>query len=121
MTITPESFSLRYPEFSCVTDERIQLFIDDAVIVLNEDYWGNKYDLGLSYLTAHYLTIALRMEDGNTEDAASTISAKAVDGTSITYAVPVINDGSDAFYNSTPYGMQYLALRRNLGVPAYVI
>lgn len=120
MAITPADFKIRFPEFDSVDDSRIQLFIDDSVLILNETYWGTKYDLGLYYLTAHYLTVATRMANGNSDDASSSVTGKAVDGTSVTYGSPVINDGSDDFYNASAYGKQYLALRKNLGVPAYV-
>ncbi len=118
--ITPALFKIRFPEFDSVVDVRIQLFIEDAVLILNEAYWGVKYDLGLSYLTAHSLKLGVDSSIGN-DEAATMLSGKSVDGTSVTFAAPTINDQSDAYYASSSYGQRYVQLRKNLGVPAYVI
>lgn len=120
MAIDPVSFKLRFPEFDSVDDVRVQLFIDDSIVILNEPYWGEKYNLGLNYLTAHYLALGSKTEAGSTASS-SIVSGKAVDGVSISYATPPIDDGTDAYYSSTQYGQRYLALRKTLGVPAHVI
>lgn len=118
--ITPASFKIRFPEFDSTADERVQLFIDDAVLILNEAYWGDKYDLGLSYLSAHYLKLSIDASLGN-DEATSMVSGKTVDGTSVTFAVPTIENQDDAYYSSSAYGQRYLQLRSKLGIPAYVI
>lgn len=118
--ITATDFKVRFPEFASVDDARIELFINDAVIVLNESYWGDKYDLGLYYYTAHVLQLGSQTESGNA-DATSAIASQAVDGTSISFAQGPVNDQSEAFYSSTAYGQRYLALRKTLGIPASVI
>ncbi len=120
--ITPASFKIRFQEFDCSKSATIQMFIDDAVLILNEAFWGKKYDLGLYYLTAHYLSkgIATAVAKGKGQ-AGSMVSGRAVDGTSITYAVPAIENQDDAYYSSTAYGQRYVQLRSKLGIPAYVI
>ena len=120
MAIDPASFKVRFPEFDSVLDARIQVFIDDSVVILNTVYWEDKYDLGLYYLTAHYLTLASLTEAGSSGPTGP-VAAKTVDGVSISYANPANNDLSDAFYSSTSYGQRYLALRKSLGVPAIVV
>jgi len=120
MAADPKTFKSRFSEFACLDEARIQIFIDDAIIILNETYWGEKYDMGICYLAAHYLALAEKTKNGS---AASNnpISNRAVDGVSITYATPAPEDQTDAYYSSTSYGQRYLALRKTLGVPAYVI
>lgn len=120
MTVTPSSIKNRFPEFDSTEDARIQLFIDDAEIILNESYWGTKYDLGVSYYVAHKLTLAIRSENGN-EDGAGVISGKAVEGVSISYATPTINSATDSDFMSTSYGIQYLSLMKTLGIAGCVV
>ena len=95
MAIDPASFKVRFPEYVSVDDSRIQVFIDDAVVILNTAYWGEKYDLGLYYLAAHYLALASSTEAGSFGPTAP-VSSKAVDGTSISFANPTMDDQSDA-------------------------
>ena len=118
--IDPAAVKARFPEFDSIDDSRIQIFIDDAVIILNETYWGEKYDMGLSYLTAHFLALGETTEAGSASSIAP-VSARAVDGTSIAFAQMTPTNEADAMYASTIYGQRYLALRKNLGVPASVI
>lgn len=120
MAITPASFKLRFPEFSSEDDSRIQLFIDDSVIILNETFWSVKYDLGLYYLTAHYLTLANLSEAGN-KTAPGQVSSRSVDGTSVSYNRVTLSNENDAYYASTIYGQRYLALRKSLGLIACVV
>ena len=120
MTVTPTTIKARFSEFSTISDSKIQIFIDDAITVLNESYWGDKYDLGLYYLAAHYLTIGTASESGSS-GGVGPVSGKAVDGTSITYAQMTPTNEGDALLASTIYGQRYLALRKTLGVPASVI
>lgn len=120
MSIDPASFKTRFPEFACQSDARIQVFIDDSIVILNETFWADKYDLGLSYLTAHFLVIGEKSEAGSITSNGP-ISSKSVDGVSITYAVPTAADMSEAYYSYTTYGQRYLALRKTLGIAAYVV
>jgi len=118
--ITAASFKIRFPEFTSVSDARIELFIDDSVLILNETNWGEKYDLGLYYLTAHYLTLGEKSSAGNS-GSNSQIASKAVDGTSVSYNNPTLTGSDDSYFSSTSYGQRYLELRKSLGAPAYVI
>jgi hypothetical protein len=120
MAIDPASFKIRFPEFDSVSDARIQLFIDDAVIVLNSVYWGDKYDLGLNYLTAHLLTLGTKSEAGSSTSVGG-IASRAVDGAQVSYNVTPTENQADAELASTIYGQRYLALRKTLGVAASVI
>ena len=118
--ITATSFKVRFPEFAAVLDARIEIFIDDAVLILNEVYWGTKYDLGLNYLTANYLTLGEKSSGGST-GSNNEIASRGVDGTSVSYNNVTLDSLSDSYYTSTSYGQRYLALMKTLGVPACVI
>ena len=118
--IDPALFKIRFPEFVAVSDDRIQLFIDDSVIALNPTYWGNKYDLGLYYYTAHLLTDSKKTEAGSITPKGP-LASKSVDGVSTGYTNATPASGVDAWGESDIYGQRYLALRKTLGVPAYAI
>ena len=120
MAITSASFKIRFPEFAAETDDRINMFIADAVAILNEVFWGDKYDLGLYYLTAHYLAFANKSAAGNT-GAINAKSGQTVDGSSATYETMTPLTETSAYYASTSYGQRYVSMRRNLGIVAYVI
>lgn len=120
MAIDPALFKVRFPEWVSVADATIQMWIDDAVTILNESHWGTKYDLGLYYLSAHFLALG---ETSAVGDGASVngVSSRGVDGTSIGYNVLAPENQSDAYYASTTYGQRYLHLKKSLGVTAFVI
>lgn len=120
MPCDPASFKVRFPEFASVDDARIQLFIDDSVIILNPTYWGNRYDIGICYYTAHLLAVGIKSEAGSSNSTGA-ISSKSVDGVSISYAMSAPKNDADSFLNSTQYGQRYLTLRKTLGVPAFSI
>ncbi len=120
MAITPAEFKAKFPEFASIADATIQLSIDESVIILNENYWGTKYNLGLYYLSAHFLVIAEKTAGGSS-GGSGPVSSKAVDGTSLSYAITSMDDAGDIYYNQSSYGQRYLALRETLGVPAAVV
>ena len=120
MSITAAEFKIRFPEFVSETDERIELFIADSELILNESYWGIKYDIGLCYLTAHYLVLAKKSEAGSIT-AKGAVTSRTVDGSSVSYNQVMPTDVNESYYAYTTYGQRYLALRKTLGVPANVI
>ncbi len=123
MSITTALFKIRFPEFVSQDNARVQLFIDDAVIMLNETAWGDKYDLGLYYLSAHYLKKALRSEaiSGNAPTPSGAIVSRSVDGASVSYADNKAESAFEAQYSSTIYGQRYLAMLKTLGIPAFTV
>lgn len=122
MSVDPASFKTRFSEFVSVADARIQVFIDDSEIIINETYWGTKYDLGISYLTAHFLILAQKSEAGSTTPLSGAVTGRSVDGTSVNYASPPTPDNqNEAYYSQTVYGQRYLALRKTLGIPAFSV
>lgn len=122
MSITLADFRTRFPEFDTVADERVELFIEDAELTLNESHWGAKYNLGLYYLTAHLLAVGGRTSTSSgAAGAFSSVASRAVDGTSISYNQPAIDRLGDSFYMQTAYGQRYINLRDSLRIPAYTI
>lgn len=124
MTVTPASFKIRFPEFISQTDARIQLFLDDAVLMHNVSYWGDKLDLGISYYTAHDLSKSIDSEDseGAGGGGGGAISGGSVDGTSISFVSPKTSTNNmDSYYTSTSYGIKYLDLMSSLPLGAEIV
>jgi len=120
MSITATEFKTRFTEFSAIADATIEIFIEDSVLMINETHWGDKYDLGLYYLSAHYLSLSILSGSGNTSSVLPQ-SGKSVDGTSVSFSSPSYDDGNEAYYNSTTYGQRFWSLIRSLGVGACVV
>lgn len=119
-TCTPTTFKARFPEFDTIADARIQVFIDDALLVTNEATWGTLYSLAVCYLSAHYLALS---EDSLNGDSGSigNVASQSVDGTSISFNNPSMGSASMAYYNSTQYGQKFYSLIRSLGMMALTV
>ena len=107
-----EKFQNRFPEFSSSSDSTVQLFLDDAALVLNEKNWGKRYELGVMYYTAHELTMSIKSARNAGEFVGSTSSWSA-DGVSMSYTMPNLNKGDeDDYLRNTSYGMKFMQLRK---------
>lgn len=110
MAVTPTSIKERFPEFAAVPDSRIQFFIDDAVLYLNEARASIYYDKLLALLTAHYLALALQNETGS--GGGKGLIASMSDGdSSISFATMTPGSQSEFYFNQTPYGVEFLTWR----------
>lgn len=110
----PTEFKLRFTEFNSVSDDRIQIFIDDALLVLKEDVWGKLYNLGICYLTAHYLALSEDSATGN-NSSVSTVASQAVDGTAISFNSYTPQNSNQEYFLSTQYGQRFYSLIKSLG------
>ena len=119
-TCTPTNFKSRFPEFNAITDDRIQIFIDDALLVIKEATWGTTYSLGVCYLTAHYLALSEASSNGNSGSVGN-VASQAVDGVSISFNNPSMSSASMAYYNSSQYGQRFYSLIRSLGTMAATV
>jgi hypothetical protein len=120
MTCTPADFKTRFPEFDSVTDARVQLFIDDAELEVDEDRWGDLYDKGVCYLTAHLLYIAEQSSAGQGEGGGP-LSTKTVGDVSLSFGSYLTADSKAAVFNSTSYGQEYYRLMMMVGMGAVAI
>lgn len=57
MAVTVSSLQTRYPEFANVPSATVQAAIDDAALMIDSAFWGNKSDMGITALAAHYIAI----------------------------------------------------------------
>jgi len=104
-------FVKRFPELCTEDSVRIQLFLDDAALLMgSEARWLDFYHTAQLYFAAHLLAIALVTETGDTT-ATAPIAHQEVDDVVIKRAFAAADVSSDELY-STSYGKRYLQYRR---------
>ena len=123
MEATAENIKDLFPEFSAVSDTRIENFIEIASLSLSEKVWGSSYGTGLSYLTAHLLKRA--GAGGGVQGGSSNpgvVTSEKVGELQRSYALPNFSGGSaeDSLLATTSYGAEYLRLRRQILVTPMV-
>lgn len=112
-TIFAEELVARYPEFEKVDEEKIDLFLLDATMEVSQARWGKLYQRGVLALAAHLLRLSLWTTQGG-GGANRNLAAESAGELSVTYATPTLT-GTDADYQLTAYGQEYLRLRRLIG------
>ncbi len=112
MAVTIPQFRTRFPEFGGESDARIQLYLDDAGLEINDDQWGVLADRGHLYLAAHFTFLACKREAGEDVDPGQ-IKSEQVGEVRQSYAVsePGADNMNQELY-VTPYGKEYLRLRK---------
>lgn len=111
MSVTPSEFKIRFPEFALVEDARIQLFLDDSETEIDLETWGDYYDRGISYLTAHLLTLGTMTEGGASGGPLGSIIKKKVGEIEICYSDShPIGSYYYGYFKNTAYGMEYIRL-----------
>lgn len=97
-----------------MTDDEINVFIELAVGRLGPCQWGNLYSQGVAYLAAHLLTITARGGAGGGTGASGPVQQEMAGRVMVSYANAASSSGSGSDLGSTPYGQEFLALRRKL-------
>lgn len=116
MEATAENIKSIFPEFSGVSDTRIENFIEIAKLSLNEKVWGSSYGAGLSYLTAHLLKRSGPGGGVHGGTSSAFVASERVGELQRSYALPNFQGASaeDVLLASTSYGIEYLRLRRQI-------
>lgn len=114
MMTAPEIFRLVATEFDDLADDTIKNWLELTEPYISKKRFGKLYEQALAYLTAHRLKMA-----GYGDSTLGTVGdslrvASYTEGeTSVSFAV---NQGTnllaDAELSLTPYGLEYLSLRR---------
>lgn len=112
--MTIAEFKTYFPEFDTATDAQIQRALDISLATTSEAILGSNYELGLKYLTAHFLTISVKQFSGNSGNTQN-ISSKSVDGVSLSYQDGQPNDSLYGSLNSTSYGQMFNRLTFGYG------
>ena len=93
MAIDNAAFVLRFPEFQNIASATVSKTIAEAERQVSQKVWGETYDDGVSYLTAHYL---------------------ASRNVAIGEMVGAVSRGGGTGLKSTQYGATYLEMRASL-------
>lgn len=104
-------FKIRFPEFAGEVDDRVQLFLDDAALLMSSSpKWLDYYDVAHAYYAAHLLVAGMNTEAGDSGIMAPT-KHQEVDDVVIKNAVSDVSPKSEDLY-STSYGKRYISYRR---------
>lgn len=104
MTVSAITIKEMFPEFANKSDSFVDIFINNSKTMICQSMYGNRYDLALSYLTAHFMKISSDLGRGE-------VTSEKVGDLSRSYAG---NTSFDNGYSTTPYGRQFIAIRRSL-------
>lgn len=98
-----------------LTDEQIEVFIELAQDRMHPTVWGTRlYPQGLAYLTAHLLTISQRGAAGGGTGAAGPVKQEMAGRVMVSYSDTASAGGGTHELAQTPFGNEFLALRRKL-------
>jgi hypothetical protein len=107
--ISAHTLKMRFPEFVNVASTWIEFAIEEASLWVDAT-WGIYEALGMYYLSAHFLTMAIsRAASGTGQQIASESFPGVV---AITYATaPTLSDDAVEDLSQTYYGVRFKALR----------
>lgn len=113
--ITVATFREYFPEFSDAAkfpEGQINRQLGLASRLLREDVWGDLYDDGIAYLTAHNMALALGSTTSASRGGAAgtpggIVASKSIDKVSASYDTALGTVDGAGLYNSTSYGRQY--------------
>lgn len=109
--MTPAEFKVRYPEFTAETDQRVQLFLDEAIPHLDEARWDDLYVQGLGLYVAHSLASAnadVGVDIGNETNV-------KVGDVSISKDASIVEAQMENDLLRTTYGQKYWRLAKMVG------
>ena len=94
--------------FAGLTDEQIQVFLDDAAMQLGDEpsVWGDCYDLAQIYLAAHMMVGA----------AFGATAGPVTSATAGRLSISIGSGGAWAGYNTTRWGQELVALGLRCGI-----
>ena len=112
------------PEFKAVSDEEAQKFLDLCAPLVSKSRFGKLYDQALALLAAHRMKLSglgvsvIGGAAGAGGAAAGVQRARgAAARVNVSFNPANINTGTDSWYALTPYGLEFLNLRRLLIMP----
>lgn len=126
-----ETFRLLFGDFSDVSDEEVNKYLSVFAPMVSKKKFGSSYNLALAYYVAHKMAmngIGKTSENflGGTVSVSEVASYAAAGITSIKDGETSLSfstgessgkSGSDAEYEKTVYGIQYMAIRDSCIVP----
>jgi len=103
------------PELSSEASDTIQFFITMATARLDQPIWGKYWDMGVTFLAAHLITMR------NRRSASGQVTDQKVGDLQVQYSDMTMGGKMDLTYRQTSYGLEYLQLRSLVVVTPIVI
>lgn len=104
-------FKKRFPEFCDIDDDRAQMFLDDAALLMADPVrWLSYYDVAQLYFAAHLLFSAESSSWGDGSILAPS-TKQQVDEVLVESAIANVHPSFDELL-STSYGKRYYGYRR---------
>ena len=110
MSVTASDIKTRFPEFSAISDARIDFFISDAVNYLDEVRAGRFYNKLIALLVAHYLALSENTEIGLNRGT-GLVNSMSDGDSSIGFGTLQPNNISEFYLQQTTYGVEFLTYR----------
>ncbi len=110
MSVTPADVKDIAPEFSSVLDARIIRFINRAKVSVNQDVFDTKYDLAVTYLAAHMLSVSAETSGGSA--ISQIVVSEKVGDLQRAYQNTESTTADPSSLSRTRYGTEFLRLRR---------
>lgn len=115
-------FRLVAPEFDQVADEELSKWLSLCAPLISKRKFGTLYDQALALLAAHRMKLSGKYEPEETAAIQSIANSGRVASytegqVSISFNSSASSGSSDATYELTSYGQQFIELRRSLVVP----
>jgi hypothetical protein len=115
MSITAADIKDRFPEFASVDSTTITRWLEEAERNHCADQWAGKSDDGLSYLTAHLMSLfASQGCEGIEVKGPGPLVSSTEGSVSASWSVPEMFNKDDL--GTTKYGRRYLSLLNTLFV-----
>ena len=102
-------FKLLYPSFKDKSDDVINIMFDDAMGQISQKIFKSSYEKALFTLVAHSITYSEMIQEGD-EFLGKDMTSYSIGGESFSFKASDDNDDND--YNSTPYGREFLSIRK---------
>jgi len=107
----------KFPEFSSVPDSTIEFALEEAARNVDDSWLAGDQALGLMYLAAHYIMVAVSRGDSGQQVKSETIGRM-----SITYATPQQpTPAEESDLTTSPYGVRFLELTKLNFPPIMVV
>lgn len=119
MSVSPSDVKDIAPELAGVSDARVTRFINRAKLSVNEDVFGDTYDLAVTYLAAHMLAVSPETSGGGA--VSQIVTSEKVGDLSRTYQESNSSIVEPTSLSRTRYGDEFLRLRRACVISPVVI
>ena len=119
---TLATFRIQCPELSSVDDATVNHYLALTAARLEPSVWGVHYQQGLILLAAHLLTLRARTASAAAgATGAGPVSQIKTGELTVVWGAVAGVVGTDAQYATTPYGVEYLNLRRAIPTSPLVV